>query len=99
MSQTTLIILSVILAVVVVVVLAAALIKVRRDLEATAADLEALAAALQGVEAEHLRPLEPAVRAINAQFDVILSAFPGIAAKAKVVAERRRMILAERGPA
>jgi uncharacterized membrane protein len=89
MSQTTLIILSVVLAVVVVGVLAGALIKVRTDLEATAEDLATLAAALATVEAEHLRPLEPAVRAINAQFDVILSALPGIASKAKVVAERR----------
>ena len=89
MSQTTLIVLSVVLAVVVVGVLAGALIKVRSDLEATARDLATLASALATVEAEHLRPLEPAVKAINAQFDVILSALPGIAAKAKVVAERR----------
>jgi uncharacterized membrane protein len=89
MSQTTLVILSVVLAVVIVGVLAGALIKVRADLEATAEDLATLAGALQMVEAEHLRPLEPAVKAINAQFDVILSALPGIAAKAKVVAERR----------
>src|SRR6185437_2072944 len=33
-----------------------------------------LAGALEGVEKEHLRPLEPAVQAINAQFDIILSA-------------------------
>ena len=98
MSQTTLIILSVVLAVVVVAVLAAALIKVRMDLEATADDLDALASALEGVEAEHLRPLEPAVRAINAQFDVILSALPGIATKAKVVADRRPKAAAEREP-
>jgi uncharacterized membrane protein len=89
MSQTTLIILSVILAVVIIAVLAGALIKVRSDLEATARDLASLGAALQGVEAEHLRPLEPAVKAINAQFDVIVSALPGIAVKAKVVADRR----------
>jgi uncharacterized membrane protein len=89
MSQTTLVILSVVLAVVVVGVLAGALIKVRADLEATAEDLATLASALKTVEAEHLKPLEPAVKAINAQFDVILSALPGIAAKAKVVAERR----------
>ena len=38
---------------------------------------------------DHLRPLKPAVQAINAQFDVILSAMPGIAAKAAIVAERR----------
>ena len=47
------------------------------------------ASALKGVEAEHLRPLESAVKAINAQFDVILSALPGIGRKAAVVAERR----------
>jgi uncharacterized membrane protein len=95
MSQTTLIILSVVLAVVVIAVLAAALIKVRGDLEATSKDLASLGSALDGVEAEHLKPLEPAVKAINAQFDVILSALPGIAAKAKVVAEHQ----AERRPA
>ena len=69
--------------------LAGALIKVRSDLESISADLATLASALDGVEAEHLRPLEPAVKAINAQFDVILSALPGIAAKAAIVAERR----------
>ena len=36
-----------------------------------------MSSALSGVEAEHLRPLEPAVKAINAQFDVILGALPG----------------------
>jgi uncharacterized membrane protein len=89
MSQTTLIILSVILAVVVIGVLAGALIKVRSDLDAISSDLDQLASALTTVEGEHLKPLEPAVKAINAQFDVILSALPGIATKAKVVAERR----------
>ncbi|HKO26120.1 MAG TPA: hypothetical protein VJU80_01570 [Solirubrobacteraceae bacterium] len=87
--MTTLIILSIILAIVVIAVLAAALIKIRRDLEATSEDLATLAGALTMVEAEHLKPLEPAVKAINAQFDTILGAFPGIAAKAKIVAERR----------
>ena len=89
MSETTLIILSVVLAVVVIVVLAAALVKVRQDLEETSENLATLAGALNMVEQEHLKPLEPAVKAINAQFDVILSALPGIAAKAKIVAERR----------
>ena len=89
MSQTTLIILSVVLAAVVVVVLAAALIKVRSDLESASTGLALLGGALAGVESEHLRPLEPAVKAINAQFDVILSALPGIASKAAIVAERR----------
>jgi hypothetical protein len=89
MSETTLIILSVVLAVIIIAVLAAALIKVRRDLDETSDNLATLAGALAGVEAEHLKPLEPAVKAINAQFDTILSALPGIAAKARVVAERR----------
>jgi hypothetical protein len=79
----------VLLAVVVVVVLAAALIVVRRSLERTSAGLATLASALQGVESEHLRPLEDSVNAINAQFDIILGALPGIARKASVVAEMR----------
>jgi len=87
--MTTLIILSVILAVVVIAVLALALIKITQDLEETSENLKTLAGALTMVEQEHLQPLEPALKAINAQFDVILSALPGIAAKAKVVAERR----------
>jgi hypothetical protein len=89
MSETTLIILSVVLAVVVVVVLAAALIRVRIGLESISKNLATLAIALEGVEADHLRPLEPAVKAINAQFDIILGAMPGIASKAAIVAERR----------
>jgi hypothetical protein len=81
--------LSVLLALVVVVVLAVALIEVRRGLTRISEGLATLAAALQGVESEHLRPLEPAVKAINAQFDTILGALPGIGRKAAVVAERR----------
>jgi hypothetical protein len=87
--MTTLIILSVLLAVVVVVVLAAALIVIRTSLESTSEKLATLSGALATVESEHLRPLEPAVKAINAQFDTILGAMPLIAAKAAVVAERR----------
>ncbi len=81
--------LSVLLAVVVVAVLALALIEVRRGLHNISEGLSTLAGALETVESEHLRPLEPAVKAINAQFDTILSALPGIGAKAAVVAERR----------
>ena len=80
---------SVLLAVVVVAVLAVALIEVRRGLRNISQGLATLGDALDGVEKEHLKPLEPAVKAINAQFDIILSALPGIAAKAAVVAERR----------
>jgi hypothetical protein len=82
-------VLSVILALVIVAVLAGALIVIRRSLESTSRTLATLADALEGVERDHLKPLEPAVTAINAQFDVIVSALPGIAAKAAVVAERR----------
>jgi hypothetical protein len=84
-----LLLLSVILAVVVVAVLAVALIEVRRRLARISSGLATLASALKGVEEEHLRPLEGSVTAINEQFDVILSALPGIARKAAVVAERR----------
>jgi hypothetical protein len=88
-SNDVLVLLSVILAVVVVAVLALALIEVRRGLTRISEGLAALGAALEGVEAEHLRPLEGAVKAINAQFEIILSALPGIARKAAIVAERR----------
>jgi hypothetical protein len=83
------VVLAVVLAAVVIAVLAVALILVRRDLEAISQGLATLRDALTTVESEHLRPLGPAVKAINAQFDVILSALPGIARKAAIVAERR----------
>ena len=90
MSDTELLaLLTVVLVAVVVLVLATALIVVRKSLERISQGLASLGSALQGVESEHLRPLEGAVKAINGQFDVILGALPGIAAKAAVVAERR----------
>ena len=90
MSETdTLVLLSVLLAVVAVAVVAVALIRIRAGLESASRGLGTLADALETVESEHLRPLEPAVMAINAQFEVIVGAMPGIAAKAAVVAERR----------
>ena len=82
-------VLSVLLALVVIAVLAAALIRVRQGLQNISAGLATLGGALETVESEHLRPLEPAVKAINAQFDVILGALPGIASKAAIVAQRR----------
>jgi hypothetical protein len=88
-SNDILILLGVVLAVGVVLVLAVALIEVRAGLRNISEGLATLAGALEGVEAEHLRPLEPAVKAINAQFDTILGALPGIARKAAIVAERR----------
>jgi hypothetical protein len=89
MSSHTYVVLSVGLGVVVVLVLAVALIEVRRGLKAISEGLATLETALGGVEAEHLRPLEAAVKAINAQFDIILGALPGIGRKAAIVAERR----------
>jgi hypothetical protein len=89
MSTDALIVLSVVLGVIVIAVVALALIEVRRGLTRISEGLAALNSALQGVESEHLRPLEPAVKAINAQFDIILGALPGIARKAAIVAERR----------
>jgi hypothetical protein len=89
-SSDAYLVLSVVLAVVVIAVLAVALIMVRRGLESISEGLATLSTALKGVEAEHLRPLEPAVKAINEQFDIILAALPGIARKAGIVAERRR---------
>jgi hypothetical protein len=89
MSTSTLIVLSVLLALVVIAVLAVALIEVRRRLASISGNLATLAGALETVESEHLRTLEPSVRAINEQFHIILSALPGIGAKAALVAERR----------
>jgi hypothetical protein len=83
------VVLAIILAAVVVAVLALALIEIRRRLLSISAGLATLSSALEGVEAEHLRPLEGAVTAINAQFDTILGALPEIGRKAAIVAERR----------
>jgi hypothetical protein len=88
-STDSLVLLSVLLAVVVIAVLVVALVLIRGGLHSASESLATLAGALETVESEHLRPLEPAVVAINQQFDTILSALPGIAAKAAVVAERR----------
>jgi hypothetical protein len=89
MSHDTYVLLSVLLAALVVVVLALALLEIRRGLMKISAGLATLSEALEAVENEHLRPLEPAVKAINGQFEIILSALPGIGRKAAIVAERR----------
>ena len=89
MSSDTLTILTVLLAVVVIAVLAVALVLIARGL-----------AAISGASrrcTRHFRASRPSTcarsrapsRAINAQFDVILGALPGIARKAAIVAERR----------
>ena len=86
MSTTTLYILSVAEAAVLVVVLALALIEIRRRLLDIAKGLGTLGGALTTVEEEHLKPLRPAVEAINAQFDGIIALMPGVAKKAAIVA-------------
>jgi hypothetical protein len=90
LSTHLLIALSVAEAVVVVIVLALALIEIRRRLDDIAESLETLGTALTTVESQHLRPLEPAVRAINAQFEGIVGLMPGVAQKAGVVADHAR---------
>ena len=87
MSTTALYVLSVAEAVVLVVVLALALIEIRRRLLDIAKGLGTLGDALTTVEEEHLRPLRPAVEAINAQFDGIIALMPGVAKKAAIVAK------------
>ena len=87
--MSTHVVLAVVLGAVVVAVLALALIEIRRRLASISQGLATLSTALEGVEAEHLRPLEPAVKAINAQFETILGALPEIGRKAAIVAERR----------
>jgi hypothetical protein len=88
-STNVYVFLSVLLGVAVVAVLAIALMEVRRGLSHISQGLATLDTALKGVEAEHLRGLEDSVTAINAQFDIILGALPGIARKAALVAEKR----------
>jgi hypothetical protein len=90
MSTSLLIVLSVVEAVIVVVVLALALIEIRRRLTRIAEGLSTLGSALTTVESEHLRPLAPAVEAINAQFSGIIGLMPGVAEKAAIVAAHVR---------
>jgi hypothetical protein len=87
--MSTHVLLAIILAVVVVAVLALALIEIRRRLLSISSGLATLSGALEGVEAEHLAPLGPAVEAINSQFEIIVGALPEIGRKAAMVAERR----------
>ena len=79
LSSTLLILLSIVEAALLVIVLAVALTRIRQRLVRIGEGLGTLGSALAGVE----------VVAINAQFEIILSALPGIAAKAAIVAARR----------
>jgi hypothetical protein len=90
MSTSLLIVLTVAEAVALVAVLALALIEIRRRLDEIAEGLETLGTALSTVEAEHLRPLRPAVVAINERFTRIIDLMPGVASKAAIVAAHSR---------
>jgi len=89
------IVLSVIEAVLLVLVLAVALTLVRRRLEHINSSLAALASVLSGIETE-LRAVGPAVGKINAPFEAIVGALPGIAEKAESVARRSLLTSTQR---
>jgi len=90
MSTSLLIVLSVVEAVILVVVLALALIEIRRRLTTIADGLGTLGSALTPVESQQLRPLGPAMVAINDQFSRIIGLMPGVADKAAIVAAHAR---------
>ncbi|HEY8639155.1 MAG TPA: hypothetical protein VIL53_01475 [Solirubrobacterales bacterium] len=90
MSTSLLIVLSVVEAVILVVVLALALIEIRRRLTTIADGLGTLGSALTTVESQQLRPLGPAMVAINDQFSRIIGLMPGVADKAAIVAAHAR---------
>jgi len=87
MSTNLLILLSIIEAVVLVVVLALALIEIRRRLVLISDGLATLASALVTVEAQHLRPLDGLLRAVNQRVATLLGLLPVIAGKAEIVVE------------
>ncbi len=90
MSTPLLIALSVAEAALLVIVLALALIEIRGRLSDIAEKLGTLGSALTTVESQHLRPLGPAVRAINDQFSGIVGLMPRVARKAAIVAAHTR---------
>jgi hypothetical protein len=90
MSTSLLIVLSVLEAAVVIVVLGLALIEIRRRLTRIGHGLGTLRSALATVESEHLRPLGPAVTAINDGFKRITGLMPAVADKAAIVAAHAR---------
>lgn len=86
MSTEVLIVLSLGEALLLVAVLALSLAMIHDLLIEIAEGLNTLGSALSTVESEHLRPLGPAVVAINGQFDRVISLMPGVADKAAIVA-------------
>lgn len=73
-------------ALILVLVLALSLTEIHDRLTDIAEGLGELGSALSTVESKHLRPLGPAVEAINGHFDRIIGLMPGVAEKAAIVA-------------
>lgn len=90
MSTELFILLSVGEGVLLVLVLALALIQIRRRLTTIADGLDTLGSDLATVESQHLRPLEPAVKAINDRLYAIIGRLMPIADKAAIVADHAR---------
>ena len=82
MSFHVLLVLSLGEALILILILALSLTTIHDLLQEISDGLNTLGEALATVESEHLRPLEGAVKAINAQFGLM----PGVAAKAAIVA-------------
>lgn len=86
MTTDVLLVLSLGEALILVLVLALSLTTIHDLLEEIAEGLNTLGSALSTVESQHLRPLGPAVEAINGQFERIIALMPGVADKAAIVA-------------
>jgi hypothetical protein len=86
MTTDVLLVLSLGEALLLVLILALSLTTIHDLLEEIADGLTTLGSALSSVESGHLRPLGPAVVAINGQFDRIIGLMPGVASKAAIVA-------------
>jgi hypothetical protein len=86
MTTDVLLVLSIGEALILVLILALSLTTIHDLLQEIADGLNTLGGALSMVESEHLRPLGPAVVAINGQFDRIIGLMPGVASKAAIVA-------------
>ena len=86
MSFHVLLVLSLGEALILILILALSLTTIHDLLQEISDGLNTLGEALATVESEHLRPLGPAVVAINGQFERIIGLMPGVAAKAAIVA-------------
>lgn len=90
MSTELFILLSVVEAVLLVLVLAVALIQIQRRLTRISNGLDTLGSELVTVESQHLRPLDPLLKAINERLQVIVNMLQPIARKAAIVRDHAR---------